>query len=1729
VVARLNSFVDVLRAQAAERPQQNAFVFLENGEREADALTYAELDRDARAIAGLLQQHTRVGDRALLLYPPGLDFVRAFMGCLYAGVVAVPVYPPRRNRTLDRLNAVAADAQTTVALTNAAVGKALGKALPRGEGKVLGVPALIADRDHTSDPHAWRPPSLAPADLAFLQYTSGSTGTPKGVMITHGNLLHNNELIKVAYSHSPASVFVSWLPVFHDMGLIGMVLQPIYAGSRSVLMEPAAFLQKPVRWLRAITRYRGTTSGAPNSAYELCVRKVTPDDRATLDLSSWEFAYNGAEPVRASTVRRFHETFAACGLRLDGVQPCYGMAETTLLVSIAGVGKTPTFHASQDGSVWVSSGRTWLDERVLIVDPEAHERCAEGKTGEIWIASGSVAAGYWNRPVDTAAAFGARTAPDSNAPNGDGPFFRTGDLGFMRGDQLFVTGRLKDLIIIRGRNLYPQDVEYTAGNAHPALSADAAAAFSIASDAAEDSEQLVVVCEVAREQLAKLKTPESLHAVLQAVRQAVAEEHDVDPAAIVLLRTLGLPKTSSGKVQRRACRERFLLGTLDVVGEWRRPVESADVVAVESGASYEAVRDWLVARIAGQAGMAPDRLNLSDPFSRYGLDSQRAVILSGELQDWLGRPLPATIAYDFPSIDALARHLGSTVRLKPDTTYDSNTAGTDPDGQRTQTKNEPIAIVGIGCRFPGAATPEQFWDRLIRGLDMIGPAPASRPHAADLGHGGFLEDVERFDASFFGVTPREAEIMDPQQRLLLEVAWEAIESAGIPAERLAGSRTGVFIGISNLDYLRLQAGRSSSTDPYAGTGNALSIAANRLSYLFDLRGPSWAVDTACSSSLVAVHQACESLRAGESDAALCGGVNLILSPQLTSVFTRAGMMSPSHRCRTFDASADGYVRGEGAAVVVLKRLSDAVRDGDTIHAVIRGSAVNQDGRSNGLTAPNGPAQQAVIRAALRAADVEPARIGYVETHGTGTPLGDPIEMNALMGVLGEGRSPSARCAVASLKTNIGHLEAAAGIAGLIKAALVLQHGAIPPHLHFSSLNPHMTLDGTAFVIPTTAIEWRETDGPRLAGVSSFGFGGTNAHVILEEPPAASTRAAAVERPVHALTLSAKSEVALAALAASTAGYLREHTEVSLADAAFTGNTGRTVFPYRAAIVATSSADAATRLESVAARAVSKGAFSGMAPASDRPRIAFLFTGQGSQFAGMAKDLFDDEPVFRRAMLEFDETFRAVSGASLLDVIYPDPEVRLKPDTTYDRSTTYDQSTTDSHGYVVSGFSRTLIDDTLYTQPALFAVECALARLWASWGIEPDAVMGHSVGEFAAAAVAGLIDPHDGLRLVAARARLMQALPRNGSMRVVFADRTRVEAAVAPYQGRVAIAANNGPSNTVISGETAAVETIAADLRSAGIATSPLNTSHAFHSPLMEPMVAAFRSELDRISFGRPRMPIVSNVTGRVGDETMRDPRYWCRHILEAVQFAAGIDTLHALGARRFVEVGPRPDLIAMARRVLTADESVVWVPSLQPRQPALTSMLEGAAMLWVRGARVAWQAVDDPRARHRVSLPSYPFERQRFWIDESEPLTSAADPSAHPLLGRRLAASAHAPDTYSWESSLSVDRLPYLAGHSVLGSTVLPYAAFVEMALAASAQVSGGRTHRVTGLQLHHPVVLSQGGRAQLQAVLDRTEGGAWRFRVYNRVGSSWTLSSSAVLSEAPTPHELRPDVLCRQ
>ncbi|HEY9670379.1 MAG TPA: thioester reductase domain-containing protein [Waterburya sp.] len=924
---------------------------------------------------------------------------------------------------------------------------------------------------------------------------------------------------------------------------------------------------------------------------------------------------------------------------------------------------------------------------------------------------------------------------------------------------------------------------------------------------------------------------------------------------------------------------------------------------------------------------------------------------------------------------------------------------------------EPIAIIGLGCRFPKANDPESFWQLLRNGVDAITEVPKDRwdidkfynpqpgtPGQMNTRWGGFLEQVDQFEPSFFGISPREVERMDPQQRLILEVAWEALEDAGLAPDQLAGSQTGVFVAIGNYDYCRLLTKDLSLVNAYDGTGNTLCIAANRLSYILNLRGPSVVIETACSSSLVALHFACRSLLQRESNLCLVGGVSLMLSPEPTITYSHARMMAADGRCKTFDASADGYVRGEGCGVVVLKRLSDALTDEDNILAVIKGTAVNQDGLSNGLTAPNGPSQQAVIRQALENAGVAPAQISYVEAHGTGTSLGDPIEVKSLKAVLMEGRQADQTCWIGSVKTNIGHLEAASGMASLIKVVLSLKHREIPPHLHLKQLNPYISLAETTFSIPTECQPWSADTGRRFAGISGFGFGGTNCHAILEEAPSdfklpildirlgdaqyspncrthphyTSTAGQTpvqgrqnpkpLERPMHLLTLSAKSEKALGELTQRYVDFLASHPEVSLADVCFTANTGRSHFDHRLAVVAESTKQLQETLSSFVTGKRTIGLVSGQVTSKQRPKIAFLFTGQGSQYVDMGRQLYETQPVFRQALNRCDKILRPYLEQPLLSVLYPEPGVNSP------------------------------LDETAYTQPALFALEYALFQLWKSWGIEPAVVMGHSVGEYVAACVAGVFRLEDGLKLIAERARLMQALPPDGEMVAVFADETQVIAAIEPYIDQVtltrrntvvAIAAINGPQTIIISGQRQAVQAVVASLSDKGIKTKKLNVSHAFHSPLMEPMLEAFEQVASSIPYSIPKIKLISNVTGEFATAEVANPEYWCSHVRQPVRFAAGMKALHQQGYEVFVEIGPKPTLLGMGRHCLPAGVGM-WLPSLYQGQEDWLQLLQSLGALYLRGVSVDWSAFDRHYPHHRLQLPTYPFQRQRYWVEFGE-------------------------------------------------------------------------------------------------------------------------------------------------
>lgn len=998
-----------------------------------------------------------------------------------------------------------------------------------------------------------------------------------------------------------------------------------------------------------------------------------------------------------------------------------------------------------------------------------------------------------------------------------------------------------------------------------------------------------------------------------------------------------------------------------------------------------------------------------------------------------------------------------------------------------QRRSEPLAIVGLGCRFPGGADgPEGFWRLLSEGIDAIREVPSERwdidayydpdpdvPGKMATRWGAFLDDIDRFDAEFFGISPREADGMDPQQRMLLEVAWQALEYASISPHSLRGTPTGVYVGICSGDYFQLQVAQGArAADTYLATGGSSSVASGRLSYFLGLKGPAVSIDTACSSSLMAVHLACRALRERDCNLALAAGVNALLWPEGTVTMSRGRLMAPDGRCKTFDARADGFVRGEGCGVVVLKRLADAEADGDRVLAVIRGSAANQDGRSNGLTAPNGPSQQEVIRSALADGGVGPADVSYVEAHGTGTPLGDPIEVQALGTVLAEGRSPASPVMLGSVKTNIGHLEAAAGIAGLIKVVLSLEHRQIPKHLHFETPNPDIDWQSYPVRVATEFTPWNPTAETRIAGVSSFGFSGSNVHIVLEEPPVPEETAPAYHRRVHILPLSARSSTALDALIARYRTYL-EWTSDPLWDIVQVAGAHRAHFSHRLAIVGETREQVSARISEIdsglkAAPGIVRG---DPAPATGSP-VVFLFAGQGSQHVGMARELYETHSNFRANLDRCDEILRSYLEVPLLSVLYPD-----------------------------AADDAALLRQTRYTQPALFAVEYALAELWRSWGVSPAAMAGHSLGEYAAACVAGVFDIEAGLRLVAARARLSQELPGEGAMAAIFLGASEIQVELASVADRVAVAAVNGPESTVISGEREAVEDVLSALKAQGVEGNLLEVSYAAHSPMVGPMLEAFHEVVSSIELHAPQLNLYSTLTGREVGEEVTTAAYWKRHVRDPVQFWPTMSALYEDGYRVFLEVGPHSTLLGLGQQCLPPGYGT-WLPSLRRGWSDWAQLMETLAELYVEGVDPDWAEFYRGSKKPSATVPTYPFQGERHWIRHLPSISATTLPSGESSLGQRIDS---AQGDVIYESLVSLRRMPFLEDHRIGGQIVAPGPLFLAWALAAGGDVLEERDVEVIQLDIAVPMTIGDDEDRVLQTIVHADEGSRARVQIFSR------------------------------
>lgn len=904
---------------------------------------------------------------------------------------------------------------------------------------------------------------------------------------------------------------------------------------------------------------------------------------------------------------------------------------------------------------------------------------------------------------------------------------------------------------------------------------------------------------------------------------------------------------------------------------------------------------------------------------------------------------------------------------------------------------EPIAIVGQACQFPGGcADPEAYWNFLAEGRSAIQPTPADRAEGMANSFGSYLETTDQFDAAFFGISPKEAQSLDPQQRLLLELTWHAFESGNLRPDAWAGKEVGVFVGLSGIDYALKLFARSNREriDPYFGTGSTQSPAAGRLAYAFKFNGPAMVVDTACSSSLVAIHLAVQSLRRGECEAAVVAGVNRILGPELTVNFDQSGLLAPDGKCYTFDARARGYSRGEGGGALVLKRLSDAEAAGDTIFALVLGTAVNQDGGSGGLTVPSGPAQQKVIRRALQSAGLSPDDVDYIEAHGTATPLGDPIEANALTEVFTPGRAPGRPLLLGSVKTNLGHLEAAAGMASSFKVIQALRHEALPPHLNFAEPSPHIDWSQSALRVVDALQPWPRNERRRVAGVSGFGFVGTNAHIIFAEAPAKAAAPAAEAKPrPELLVLSARTPEALRGQARAFAARLGDMPLAQWPATARAVQTGRTPFAERLSLVAATPDEAAALLGRFAETGKARGVAS--ARIGGRPRAAFVFTGQGAQYAGMGRRLYAEQPLFREIIDDCAARLQEPLGRDLREVMFA--EEPAAPADGGQASGVFDGAR--------NAAPLSEIDRTVFTQTGLFVIEYALARVWEAIGVRPEVALGHSVGEYAAACVAGVFGLDDALKLIVARGRLMEQRSAPGAMLTVFADEAVVASLIAPFAATVAIAAVNGPEIVLVSGAADAIAQVHARCEEAQLRVVKMRISHAFHSPLTEPILAELEAVARSLTLQRPKIPLISNVTGGFVTDEVTRPDYWARHVRQSVRFCESMNLLHAQRLDYFIEIGPEPTLIGLDLAFQAVREqqasAAKWLPSLRRGHDDLRSMLDSAGRWWTGSGELAWSALSSGGASVAVSLPGYAFQRKRHWFDFAEP--APASPPVMPL------------------------------------------------------------------------------------------------------------------------------------
>ena len=1536
--------------------------------------TYAQLHHAARcALAGLLDAGFRQGDPVPIVVARGASFLPVFWGCQLGGLVPAPLAPPSSRGDSDELRKLIA-IWKQLDRPRVVCEPMLAPVIEQLLGPKVAVPVDLLNASVPVESL----PTVRPEDLGLIQFSSGSTGDPKGVMLTHGSLATNAGQVAARVPVTADVVELGWMPMYHDMGLIACHLAPMLAGARQIRIDTLAFLKRPALWFEQATRHRATVLSGTNTALRLMLRRV-PSPDPSWDLSSVRAVVVGAEPISSTVFHTFLERFASVGLPQNTARIAYGLAEACVGVAVTEPGSSLDVHVLSRSHLSVGSTvqpvdrdhpdalavvgvGPALDKTTLRVVDDEDIPLSDGVVGHVQVAGPQLFAGYHRNEDATKSAM-------------CGSWLRTGDLGFLQHGRLVLCGRVKDLLFTGGRNVYAHDVELAAMQA-PDVHAAVVCAVPARDGTHEQTLLFIVVDEAA-------ELP--VNAVLEGARKQVSRAIRIPVDWLIPIEHRAIPRTSSGKVRRYRLGEHFLAGEYEKVAvRVPQPIDSplASSSAPRTDALPMGSRSDEVEAVVREAwavvlGVAAVDIGGDVAFSDLGGGSVEAQEVLARLEDALSRPLGQDLLLQCSTV----REMADFLRASP-----SPRRAACPSGQ-CRAASRDIAIVSMACRFPSSPTPEAFWENLTQGFDAVSEIPGNRwsrrvRDSLRCRWGAFLEDPYAFDARFFHIDPKEARVMDPQQRLLLEMAVECVERAGFGGSRRKDATLGVFVGASQLPHQEeLSASfqyreafeqlaesdtfRSLSADvksrlegafasivgettlhPNALVGNLMNMLAARIAHELDFRGPAVALDSACSSSLVAVHEACESLRRGECALALAGGISLNLTPSLYRYFEAAGALSRSGRCRAFSAQADGFVPGEGGGLVLLRPLDAALANGDRIHAVIKASAVNNDGRSIGVMAPNPEGQELVIEAAYRDGAVNPCEIGMVECHGTGTAIGDPIELKALRGFFG---ARGARgISIGSVKTNVGHLLGAAGIAGLFKAVLAVDHGMIPPSLHGNPIHRRLEND-PVLRLQSELAPWPE-GRVRQAAISSFGFGGTNCHVVIEQAPArepsSTSRHAAFGTTL--LALSAPTERHLRSFAAALAQHprLAGRGADDVAQACRELREGRMAHPIRAARVLSEGDDPVEVLNALASGA-GRGWLRGPSAGVRRPmRIAWLFPGQGAQSVAQSIGLYEGWPTFRRRFEALCLT--TTLGERLLDACYgpnADDETLRRTD---------------------------------IAQPLIVAFQIAMSEALLELGVQPAAVVGHSVGELSAACVAGALDAELAVRWAEQRGRLMQEQPATGGMIAVLTGAREVEEILAPWASNANIAGYNAPDQVVVAGDRQVLPEIQSAFEQRGISVLRVPVAHAFHAPQMDGAARALERVLQGSVTGALSVPMISTVTGVSLNAEALSVSYWQQQIRKPVRFADAFMALSNLPIDGFLEVGPGATLSGLGKRMLAKEDarpvlSICRKPSESDGRADRVQAIRTLGVLWAAGATLSALPADVAPAEPRPLLPTVPF------------------------------------------------------------------------------------------------------------------------------------------------------------